>query len=72
MKILDNKRKPYIHSMKFFFYTFVELCQIQNFSDIVEYRTEKLKFLYRFADFEHGITSYDNLSTVFRALALTL
>ena len=40
----------------------------ESFVDIVEYGAEKLKFLRRLADFEHGIPSHDTLSTVFRAL----
>ncbi len=40
----------------------------ESFVDIVEYGAEKLKFLRRLADFQHGIPSHDTLSTVFRAL----
>jgi predicted transposase YbfD/YdcC len=40
----------------------------ESLVDIVEYGTEKLQFLRRLADFEHGIPSHDTLSTVFRAL----
>jgi len=39
-----------------------------SFVDIAEYGTEKLNFLRRLSDFQHGIPSHDTLSTVFRAL----